>query len=136
MRIVLDFDGVLYSYVSGWTGIDVLPDPPVVGAQDFCKFLLDKKFEVYILSTRFGTEQQGKMIRDPYRAMKAVERWLDIWDFPKGLKLASTKPAANLYVDDRGIRFDGSFGDLKDYIENINPTLDSWVKQIQNEQIK
>ena len=29
--VVLDFDGVIHSYKSGWKGADVIPDEPVPG---------------------------------------------------------------------------------------------------------
>ena len=35
--ILLDFDGVIHSYTSGWKGAGVIPDPPVPGAIDFLR---------------------------------------------------------------------------------------------------
>jgi len=38
--LLIDFDGVIHSYTSGWQGAGVISDPPVEGAFDFnCKLL-------------------------------------------------------------------------------------------------
>lgn len=49
--LLVDFDGVIHSYNSGWKGARVIPDPPVPGA---LQFLADaqKAFRVMIYSSR------------------------------------------------------------------------------------
>lgn len=32
--VVFDFDGVIHSYISGWKGIDNIPDEPVKGIKE------------------------------------------------------------------------------------------------------
>ena len=55
MTLVLDFDNVIHSYVSGWQGVDVIPDPPHKGAFAFIeRAMVD--FDVAILSSRSGVE--------------------------------------------------------------------------------
>jgi hypothetical protein len=63
--LVLDFDGVIHSYTSGWKGAAVIPDPPVPGALEFIVGALDR-FEVHILSSR--SHQRG--------GRNAMKRWL------------------------------------------------------------
>ena len=111
--IAIDFDGVLHSYKQGWTG--PLPeDPPVDGALDFINFLQEKGYEVVIFSSRAKT-QEGK---------KGTKEWLSKYNFPK-LSIHYDKPEALLYIDDRGFRFTGIFGDLKEF---INDGFKSWVE--------
>ena len=61
--ICFDFDGVLYSYTSGFLGVDVLPDPPVVGAQAMCAELARRGFDLVVLSTR-GDSELGRRAID------------------------------------------------------------------------
>ena len=96
--IALDFDGVLHSYTSGWTGWTPL-DMPVPGAQDFVLDLLELGYSVVIYSARFS-EGVGR---------SGAARWMAEHGFPPGIHLATLKPQASLYVDDRGFRFEGSF---------------------------
>ena len=63
--LVLDFDGVLHSYTSGWKGAAVIPDPPVPGALEFVVRALER-FEVAVLSSR--SHQWG--------GRGAMKRWL------------------------------------------------------------
>ena len=104
--ILVDFDGVLHSYSSGWQGVDVIPDPPVKGALTWLRGLLkSKKFEVTIYSARS---------KDP-SGRKAMARWLEHWWEIEGLsredlwplQYPSQKPAAFLTIDDRCIQFQG-----------------------------
>jgi hypothetical protein len=98
--IACDCDGVLHSYVSGWQGADVLPDPPVPGAIEWLE-AVTRRFEVAIHSTRCRSVG-GRW---------AIEGWLR----DNGLSDAALahvhyppyKPAALIYLDDRGYRFDG-----------------------------
>ena len=63
--LCLDWDGVIYSYTSGWQGATVLPDPPVPGALDFIAWAMID-FKVAIYSSR--SHQWG--------GRRAMKRWL------------------------------------------------------------
>ncbi len=130
--ICLDFDGVLNSYTSGWTGLTDLPDTPVLGAQDFCKALIDAGYYVVILSTRFTPRKPGDdpaFEADTLVGVKTVQAWLEKYNFPKELKLVTNKPPALLYIDDRGFRFEGSFSAVFEFLK-VYPRPGSWVQTI------
>jgi len=110
--ILVDFDGVIHSYTSGWKGARVIPDPPVEGAIEWLSRLV-QKFEVCIYSSR--SRQWGGR-----RAMRA---WLFkhsdmLWFEGPGfcgiedVKFPTKKPAAHLTIDDRCICFGGMFPSL------------------------
>lgn len=97
----LDFDGVLHSYTSGWQGADVIPDPPVEGANVFLMAALEH-FEVHIFSSRTG--QEG--------GVEAMEDWCDEWFGPyirKQIRFPTEKPPAFLTIDDRALTFTGEW---------------------------
>lgn len=107
-RIVIDFDGVLHSYGSGWVGAETIPDPPVPGAQEFLRGLLAAGWEVVIQSTRASTVQGAN----------AIAEWLVAHDFPLPARAPTADPRAAyvitaeklpalVYLDDRALRFDG-----------------------------
>ncbi|SDF11553.1 hypothetical protein [Sporomusa acidovorans] len=93
--VVLDFDGVIHSYTSGWKGVDVIPDPPVDGIQEAIKEIR-KYYKVVVVSTRCF--QEG--------GLEAVRNWLDKYGITVDEVLAH-KPPAIVYVDDRALTFDG-----------------------------
>ena len=113
--IVIDFDGVIHSYKSGWQGALEISDAPhgilirkhgkndivytsIDWLTDLCR---DKDLHICILSSRSKT---------PW-AIEAMQDWL----LSNGLGLEvlskisfpSEKPAAFLTIDDRAVRFNG-----------------------------
>ena len=96
-NVVLDFDGVIHSYVSGWQGVDVVPDPPVPLIDEEIKRIRAAGYRVVVVSTRCATPE----------GMGAVRRYLR----ENGIEVddvAAEKPPAKVYVDDRALLFDGN----------------------------
>lgn len=110
--IALDFDGVLHSYKSGWTG-NIPKDEPVDGSLNFVKKLLEN-YNVIIFSSRAKTKE-GK---------DGIKQWLSEHEFPS-LEVSFEKPEAVLYIDDRGFRFTGDFEKVLDFLDN---NIRSWVE--------
>jgi len=114
--LLLDFDGVIHSYTSGWQGVDVIPDPPVSYAWrskgsdhsynsiDWVKDLIKSQyFYVCIYSSRSKDRKGIKAMKEWFRRFSLSEAYLEQLEFPK------TKPAAFLTIDDRAITFNGEF---------------------------
>lgn len=114
--IAIDFDGVLHSYKSGWIAADILEEP-LDGALDFCNWLIENKFKIVIFSCRAGQPIGWAAIHD----------WLEKHRFPPSIEVTHKKPEALLYIDDRGMRFDGNFDTVVQFITN-NPGLKTWQK--------
>ncbi len=110
--LCVDFDGVIHSYISGWKGADVIPDPPVPGAIEALYQYIDH-FEVAIYSARSG--QEG--------GIKAMREWLAKQDYAivDYLLWPSSKPAASVYLDDRGLRFEGRWPSIAEIQEASTP---------------
>jgi len=116
--ICVDFDGVIHSYVSGWQGIDVIPDPPVDGAIDWLKahLPLHEEADPFHATTYEGPIVQIYSSRSKsWKGRRAMRRWLvkhglhPAYIAEKVLKFPKKKPAAFLTIDDRAICFDGTF---------------------------
>ena len=96
--VALDFDGVIYSYESGWQDEEYyLPDPPVQNAR-WAINRLRESHRVVIHSTRCKTE----------KGRKTIEEWLKKHDIVVD-EISEHKPIAYVYVDDRGLKFDGDW---------------------------
>jgi len=113
--VLVDFDGVLHSYTSGWQGADVVSDPPVLEAIEWLQHLVeDPGLDVRVYSAR--SQQEG--------GIPAMKTWLEENGFPGHLlhKLGFpwNKPAAWLTIDDRAIRFEGEFPTVQE-IHDFRP---------------
>lgn len=125
--LCLDFDGVIHSYVSGWKGVDVIPDPPVEGAINFLYEAICY-FDVCIYSTRNESEE----------GIKAMQDWLSKWEkidrnerekwgmvvertaLLLNIRFPKTKPSAFVGIDDRVLTFTGEFPDMET-LKNFKP---------------
>jgi hypothetical protein len=115
--ICVDFDGVINSYVSGWKGVDVIPDPPVPGAIEW----LEAHLPVPDSLCAMAPEYTGPIVQiyssrsKSWWGRRAMKKWLLKHGLHPGyinegiLKFPSKKPAAFLTLDDRAICFDGTF---------------------------
>lgn len=108
--VVLDFDGVIHSYTSGWKGAAIIPDPPVPGIEKAISEIRRAGYEVVVVSTRCAIDA-GK---------EAVEMWLQK-NRIRVDHVMKEKPPAVVYIDDRAICFDGNTSHLLQRIEQFVP---------------
>lgn len=115
-RICLDFDGVL---TTKWPGRGE-PEAPVEGAAEFVSYLQHSGYDVVVLSNRAATNS----------GRQTIWEWLMRHGFPEGIRVTNEKPAALLYIDDRGYRFSGSFEPLlsliPDHPARARAALETW----------
>jgi hypothetical protein len=101
--VAIDFDGVIHSYTSGWTG-PVPEDWPVKGAGVALKAYLNAGFEVAVYSTRAETPEGLQAIVNYIRANYGR----DLVEHER-FRVTAGKPMAVLYIDDRAFSFRGRF---------------------------
>lgn len=115
-NIVVDFDGVLHSYESGWQGPTEIPDPPVEGAKEWLDELTEY-FDVHVLSSR--TPAEG--------GVDAMREWCFEYFGPEltsELYFPHTKPPYYVMtIDDNAFCFEGRFPSIE-YIQEF----ESWTK--------
>ncbi len=95
--IILDFDGVIHSYESGWKGADVIPDPPTEGAREAIAALREK-YIIVVVSSR--CHQKG--------GIEAIKAWLVKHQIDVD-GVSNDKPPHVCTVDDRAFRFEGDW---------------------------
>lgn len=108
--VAMDFDGVLHAYTSPWTKATEINDGPTPGALEAVLQYLDADYEVVVYSSR-ANDPEGRL---------CIQDWLEDHGFP-GLEVTSKKPAAILYIDDRGYTFTGSNFPSVDYLRSFKP---------------
>lgn len=110
--IVFDFDGVIHRYSKGWSDGSIY-DIPTPGIREVID-TLRKDYKVVVVSTRCKTEEGIVEVRKwLFRNQIQVDDVVDI------------KPPAIVYVDDRGLKFDGNnISTLVDEIKNFKTWLD------------
>lgn len=105
--VSVDFDGVIHTYASGWTGYEPT-DGPEPGAKEFLVELLARGIEPVIVSSRADTPEG----RD------AIRSWLHLHGFPH-LQVTHEKVKAVAYIDDRAIRYDTGSGAWDDVLTQV-----------------
>ncbi len=99
--VAVDFDGVIHRYSKGWND-GTIYDPPVDGALAALE-RLHRRYDVVIFTTRVNPAMRGADTQ-----MDEIVRWLERHGFRKGQHyddITHAKPAALVYIDDRGLHF-------------------------------
>lgn len=99
MRVCIDIDGVLategdepvYGDEAGWSYEKCVP---VSGAVEGMKALKAAGHRLILFSSRWGSN------------IAKTHEWLEKWDIPFDVLILGQKPSADLYVDDKGLRFE------------------------------
>ena len=100
--ICLDFDGVLNAFRHNFITDEYIPEEPIPGAREWCWQVWNSgKADLIISSGRCRSEA----------GMKAVEVWLEKWEFPP-IPVSPIKPVAHVYIDDRAYRFEGNWSEV------------------------
>jgi len=98
--VCVDLNGVLDMY-TGWKHADHW-DPPRDGAREFLEQLNQHGYRVVVFTTRYSGD---------------VWRWLDANGLSAFVdEVTDRKPPAHAFVDDRAVRFDGSFSRALDQV--------------------
>ncbi|MCZ6688263.1 MAG: hypothetical protein O7H41_01535 [Planctomycetota bacterium] len=104
-RICVDFDDTL-----------CMRDETVAPhAREVLKLLKDSGHEIYVLSSRFNPKIWGDLVE---KRMEKVSDWLQA----NGLaydKVVAYKPAADIYIDDKALRFEGDWNQTLEEMKKI-----------------
>jgi 5'(3')-deoxyribonucleotidase len=100
--IAIDLDGVLADYSKGWQGVDNIGDP-LPGAVESLKELAED-YDLIIHTTRTSPDV-NKAYNSTMLTMFVAD-WLQKHKFPP-MKIwtGKGKPIADVYIDDRALRF-------------------------------
>lgn len=119
MIVAIDFDGVIHKYSKGF-GTGEIYDPPVKGAYEFLKGLVDSNHSIFIFSTRNSIQIQEWMKNQfPDLYFEQVGKRDFFWNYKKVIGITNRKLPAQIYIDDRGYKFEGSFNGLLEEIQEF-----------------
>lgn len=107
--ILVDFDGVINSYKSGFDLYNI-PDAPLLGAFDFLEWAV-QHYDVRIFSARCNDEFAVNIMINWFIRHGAKKEWLHQITFEPG------KPSCHAIIDDRAMRFMGSFKSMSDLLK-------------------
>lgn len=121
MRIAIDFDGVIHRYNGNFTTASDVSGGLVPGALEFVQGAVDAGHKVCIFSGRSCGKMPGdgwtEELPEDDGGKAAIEGFLMHHGFP-ALTVHCRKPHAELFIDDLGYRFEGTFPAL-DELEDI-----------------
>lgn len=109
--ICIDFDGVLHDYSQGYLGEDVFYKP-VKGASEGTKRLKGLGWKIIVFTCRSDTPK----LRDWLNQNNIAYDYIN--NGPDGIE-TDTKPVADVYLDDHGLKFNGDWNTSVEEIENF-----------------
>jgi hypothetical protein len=114
--VCIDFDGVIHPYKK-YRGLDVFEDHTVEGAPEGMQYLY-ARYKTIIHTTRPDTP----MIRYWLQEHGCPFHYFN--ENPERIatgQLDPRKPLADIYLDDKGVRFNGSWPEVIEIIEEFQP---------------
>lgn len=104
--IAVDFDGVIHAYTSPWRGSSMyIDDAPVPGSIEWLTAMVETH-DVFVFSCRLLDTKRDHVAN-------AMRVWLLAHGCPRyvaeALIFTHEKPHADVYLDDRAMRFEGTF---------------------------
>jgi len=106
-QVGIDFDGVIHANSKGFYDGTVYDDP-ISGARTALE-ALSKKFVIVVYSAK---ARQDRMLIDGKTGVELIWDWLKAHDMDSFVKeVTAEKPRAVFYIDDKAIRFNGSWDD-------------------------
>ena len=103
----VDFDGVIADYGEGFQGVGAYGEP-LPGVAGALHRLAADGWRIIVLTARQNAE------------VPFIQRYLDKHGIPYS-KVTTRKPNAHVYVDDRGLRFDGDWKKTLREISEFEP---------------
>lgn len=110
--LLVDFDGVINSYKSGFDLYNI-SDDPLPGAFETLKYWC-MKYDVRIFSARCNSTEGIRVMKEWFKKHDGGEL-LDLIRFEPG------KPSCHAIIDDRAIQFFGSFTETGYDLDNFVP---------------
>lgn len=109
--VAIDFDNTLHPYTDGWLGTETVhPEPPHEDVEFFLSSLVAAGLRVVVFSCR-AAAAEGAI---------AIWGWLQEHRLDQYVyEVTDKKPAAIVYLDDRGLRFEGDWFASRDAILKI-----------------
>ena len=104
--VAVDFDGVIHKYSKGYAD-GTIYDEPVQGVEGFLYNLM-MNHAVYIHSTRDVFQIQDWMARH-FQIPTIIVKGRGFWKQKGVIAISNEKIPAIAYIDDRAIKFDGSW---------------------------
>lgn len=110
MNIAIDFDGTLYA--GEYKGREDVSGEPMPGAAEFIRWAVESGHVPFVFTSRLVdcSEYQKKRARDNIRA------WCG-YHLGCPLDVTGAKHSADVYIDDKGVRFVSWFQMAQDMIE-------------------
>jgi len=120
--VAIDLDGTLAHY-QGWSGQFTPIGPPIIdsrgfSAQHFTQVLRDAGFRIIIFTCRGDLEDVARWLNEHQVAYDGINSTCH------NAPGSSSKPVADVYLDDRGVRFTGNFMDALKQIVSFKPHWD------------
>ena len=94
--LCIDFDDTLYNRSS---------KEPIAGACEALKHFKFKGYTILISSSRLNPELWGDLVK--FREQE-ISEWMKQYDIPYD-KIVLHKPPADIYIDNKGYRFNGDW---------------------------